>query len=75
MRALESMTTARLQRRFLCYNRLSDHQELHDKVVTFFGDKDQGTIDKLDANIKGLSGISNLNFPPIVEGRSGDRQN
>jgi three-Cys-motif partner protein len=51
----------------LVLQQIIDHPELHDKVVTFFGDKDQGTIDKLDANIKGLSGISNLNFPPIVK--------
>ena len=51
----------------LVLQQIIDHPELHDKVVTFFGDKDQRIIDTLDANIKGLSGISNLNFQPIVK--------
>jgi len=51
----------------LVLQQIIDHPELHDKVVTFFGDKDQRTISKLDVNIKGLPGISNLKFPPVVK--------
>lgn len=51
----------------LVLKQIIDNPELHDKVVTFFSDKDKGAIEKLKGAVAKLPGIEQLKFPPVIQ--------